>query len=69
MQDRRIINLLEVILKALHSNLDKVKKTKLHPAYPISHTVYVWGCLTAGIAGSNSAACTEVALFCLLCVV
>jgi len=69
MQDRRIVNLLEVILKALRSNLDKVRKTKLYPAYPIGHTAYVCGRLTAGIAGSNPAACTEVPLLCLLCVV
>jgi len=69
MQDRHIFNLLEFFLKAVGSNLDKVKKTKIYPAYPIGHTVYVCGRLTAGIAGSNSAAGMEVRLLCMFCVV
>jgi hypothetical protein len=39
MQDRRILNTLDFILKALGSNLDYVRKIKLHPAYPSGHAV------------------------------
>jgi hypothetical protein len=39
MQDRRIVNILDFILKALSSNLDNVRKTKLYPTYPSGHAV------------------------------